>query len=131
MTMLAKMRRHMNWLKWSLAIVVLAFIIFYIPDFLSGGDGADAAAGDTIAVVEGDSITAAEFQRTYQAQVDAYRSAYGASMNEQLLKQLGIEQQILQQMVDERAALAEADRLDISVSDEEVRQRIFSFPAFQ
>ena len=29
-------------------------------------------------------------------------------MNDQLLKQLGIEQQILQQMVDERAALAEA-----------------------
>jgi len=52
-------------------------------------------------------------------------------MNEQLLKQLGIEQQILQQMVDERAALAEADRLGINVSDEEVRQRIFSMPAFQ
>ena len=29
-------------------------------------------------------------------------------MSEQLLKQLGIEQQILQQMVDEQAALAEA-----------------------
>ena len=32
-------------------------------------------------------------------------------MNEQLLKQLGVDQQILQQMVDERAALAEAERL--------------------
>ena len=52
-------------------------------------------------------------------------------MNDQLLKQLGVEQQILQQMVDERAALAEADRLKIRVSDEEVRQRIFAIPAFQ
>src|SRR5258705_5518900 len=52
-------------------------------------------------------------------------------MNDELLKQLGIEQQILQQMVDERAALAEADRLGIDVSDEEVRQRIFAMPAFQ
>src|SRR5262249_56318037 len=34
-------------------------------------------------------------------------------------------------MVDERAALAEADRLGITVSDDEVRQRIFSMPAFQ
>ena len=42
-------------------------------------------------------------------------------MNEQLLKQLGIDQQILQQLVDERAALAEAERLGIRVSDEEVR----------
>jgi peptidyl-prolyl cis-trans isomerase D len=34
-------------------------------------------------------------------------------------------------MVDERAALAEAERLGIKVSDEEVRQRIFAMPAFQ
>jgi peptidyl-prolyl cis-trans isomerase D len=130
MTMLAKMRRHMNWLKWSLGIVCLAFIIFYIPDFLRGS-GADAASGDTIARVEGRDITAAEFRRTYQAQLQAYRSAYGGNMSDQLLKQLGVEQQILQQMVDERAALAEADRLGIGVSDEEVRQHIFSLPAFQ
>src|SRR5947209_3360834 len=52
-------------------------------------------------------------------------------MSEQMLKQLGIEQQILQQLVEERAALAEADRLGIQVSDEEVRRRILSMPAFQ
>jgi peptidyl-prolyl cis-trans isomerase D len=34
-------------------------------------------------------------------------------------------------MVDERAALAEAERLGVTVSDEEVRQRIFAMPAFQ
>ena len=130
MTMLDQMRRHMGWLKWSLGLVVLAFVIFYIPDFLRGS-GADAASGDTIAKVEGREITAGDFRRTYQAQLQAYRNAYGANVSEQLLKQLGIEQQILQQMVDEQAALAESGRLGISVSDEEVRQRIFKTPAFQ
>jgi peptidyl-prolyl cis-trans isomerase D len=130
MTMLDRMRRHRDWLKWSLGLVCVAFVLFYIPDFLRG-TGADAASTDTIAKVEGHEITAGEFRRTYQAQLQAYRSAYGANMNDQLLKQLGIEQQILQQMVDERAALAEADRLGINVSDEEVRQRIFAMPAFQ
>ena len=130
MTMLDKMRRHKSWLKWSLGLVCLAFVIFYIPDFLRGS-GADAASGDTIARVEGREITAGEFRRTYQAQLQAYRAAYGANMSEQLLKQLGVEQQILQQLVEERAALAEADRLGIRVSDEEVRQRILSMPAFQ
>ena len=48
MTMLDRMRRHRDWLKWSLGLVCLAFVIFYIPDFLRG-TGADAAAGDTIA----------------------------------------------------------------------------------
>src|SRR5438132_9566340 len=130
MTMLDKMRRHKSWLKWSLGLVCLAFIIFYIPDFLRG-TGADAASGDTIARVGGHDITAGEFRRTYQAQLQAYRSAYGGQMSDQLLKQLGIEQQILAQMVDERASLAEADRVGVKVSDEEVRQRILSLPAFQ
>jgi len=130
MTMLDRMRRHRDWLKWSLGLVCVAFVLFYIPDFLRGS-GADAASGDTIAKVEGQEITTGEFRRTYQAQLQAYRSAYGANMSDQLLKQLGIEQQILQQMIDERAAIAEAGRLGIDVSDEEVRQRIVSLPAFQ
>src|SRR5260221_6042483 len=130
MTMLDRMRRHKSWLKWSLGLVCLAFVIFYIPDFLRGS-GADAASTDTVAVVEGQPIKAEEFRRTYQTQLQAYRSAYGNNMSEQLLKQLGIDQQILQQMVDERAALAEAERLGISISDEEVRQRILAMPAFQ
>ena len=33
MTMLDQMRRHMGWLKWSLGLVVLAFIIFYRVDW--------------------------------------------------------------------------------------------------
>ena len=130
MTMLDRMRRHRNWLKWSLALVCLAFVIFYIPDFLRGS-GADAASSDTIATVQGHEISADEFRRTYQAQLQAYRSAYGGNMSEQLLKQLGIENQILQQLVDERASLAEAERLGIQATDEEVRQRILTLPAFQ
>jgi peptidyl-prolyl cis-trans isomerase D len=130
MTMLDQMRRHMGWLKWSLGLVVLAFVIFYIPDFLRG-NAAGAALGDTVATVQGRDITAGDFRRTYDAQLQAYRNAYGGNVSEQLLKQLGIDQQILQQLVDQQAALVEADRLGIKASDEEVRQRIFSAPAFQ
>src|ERR1700729_2013215 len=80
MTMLDRMRRHRDWLKWSLGLVCVAFVLFYIPDFLHG-TGADAAAGDTIAKVEGQEITAGDFRRTYQAQLQQYRSADGASMS--------------------------------------------------
>jgi peptidyl-prolyl cis-trans isomerase D len=131
MTMLDQMRRHMGWLKWSLGLVVLAFVIFYIPDFLRGNNAAGAALGDTVATVQGREITAGEFRRAYDAQLQAYRNAYGGNVSEQLLKQLGIDQQILQQLVDQQAALVEAGRLGIKASDEEVRQRIFSAPAFQ
>src|SRR3954470_16803676 len=131
MTMLDRMRRHRNWLKWSLGLVCLAFVIFYIPDFLRGDVTGAAGASDPVARINGHDIKADEFRRSYQAQIQAYRAAYGGQMNDQLLKQLGIEQQILQQMVDERAALAEAERLGVKVSDEEVAQRIYAIPAFQ
>src|SRR5262245_28993345 len=117
MTMLDRMRRHRNWLKWSLGLVCLAFVIFYIPDFLRSG-ATDAAAVDTVAMVEGQPIRADEFRRTYQAQIQSYRAAGGGNISDQLLRQLGIDQQILQQMVDERAAVIEADRLGLRVSDE-------------
>jgi peptidyl-prolyl cis-trans isomerase D len=131
MTMLDQMRRHKGWLKWSLGLVVLAFVIFYIPDFLSGNVTTGINLGDTVATVEGHDITAGEFRRTYDTQLQAYRNAYGGGVSEDLLKQLGIDQQILQQLVDRRAALVEAERLGITASDEEVRQRILTVPAFQ
>ena len=56
MTMLDRMRRHRDWLKWSLGLVCVAFVLFYIPDFLRG-TGADAASGDTVAKVDGHEIT--------------------------------------------------------------------------
>ncbi len=134
MTMLDRMRRHKGWLKWSLALVVLAFIVFYIPSFLDDptivGAGI-AAPGEVVAEVDGQDLTVAEFRRRYNAQIQAYRQAYGSSMSDQLLRQLGIEQQILQQMIDEQAALREAERQGIVVSDEELAQQIFSIPGLQ
>jgi peptidyl-prolyl cis-trans isomerase D len=129
MTMLDRMRRHRNWLKWSLALVVLAFILLYIPDFLRGSNG--AGMNDALATVDGRDITVNQFRIAYQRQMQQYRAAYGANMDERMLKQLGIDQRIVQQLVEEEAAMSEARRLGISASDEEVTQRIVAIPAFQ
>ncbi len=128
--MLDRMRRHRGWLKWSLALVVLAFIFLYVPDFLDNPN-AGAAPFDVLASVDGRDITAGEFQRLYRQQIDGYRRAYGANLNDSLLKQMGIDQRILQQMIDEEAALAEADRLGIETTDGELRARILSLPSFK
>jgi peptidyl-prolyl cis-trans isomerase D len=132
MTMLDRMRRHRAWLKWSLALVVLAFVVFYIPDFLHLRDqAADGTPGRAVATVGDRMITAADFTRVYNMQMQAYRNAYGGSMNPQMLKQLGIDRQILQQLIDEEASAAEAARLGITASDAEVRERIVRMPVFQ
>ena len=129
MTMLDRMRRHKNVLKWSLVLVVLAFIALYIPASNDSANG--AGLNDAVATVEGQEVTVGQFRRAYARQMDAYRSAYGASMDERLLRQLGIDQRIVQQLIEEEISLAEAKRLGITASDEEVRQRILAIPAFQ
>jgi len=130
MTMLDRMRRHKGWLKWSLAIVVVSFILLYIPSFLSEGPNG-ASNNSVVADVEGREITAQQFRRVYQAQIASYRQQYGGNIDERLLKQLGIDQRIVQQMIQEEVSLAEANRLGIKASDAEVRERILSIPAFQ
>jgi peptidyl-prolyl cis-trans isomerase D len=132
MTMLDRMRRHKGWLKWSLGLVVLTFIAFYVPSFLdTTGTVGVASATDVVATVEGHDISGLDFQRRYQNQVQSYQQSYGAGVNERLLRQLGIDQQILQQMVDEQAALTEAERQGLRVSDEELAQQIFAIPGLQ
>src|SRR5918995_2171885 len=129
MTMLDRMRRHKGWLKWSLALVVLTFVVFYIPDFLTTSTG--AAPSEVLAEVEGEPITVGAFTRRYNAQVNAYRNAYGGQINDQLIKQLGIDRQILNQLVDEEAMVAESKKQGITVSDVEIRERILALPGFQ
>ncbi len=73
MTMLDRMRRHKGWLKWSLALVVLTFVVFYIPDFL-GPDPSMVPTGDRLATIDSQAISVADFRRRYMAQVQAYRS---------------------------------------------------------
>jgi peptidyl-prolyl cis-trans isomerase D len=128
--MLDRMRRHRGWLKWSLAIVVVSFILLYIPSFLDDPTQG-AASNAVVADVDGREITAAHFRRVYQQQMMQYRQSYGANIDERLLKQLGIDQRIVQQLIQEEASLAEARRLGVKASDAEVRERILALPAFQ
>ncbi len=130
MTMLDRMRRHKAWLKWSLGLVCVTFVLVYIPSFVTP-QGASAAPNAVVASVEGRDIEVRDFQRAYNQQVQAYRQAYGGEINDQMLRQLGVEQRVLGQLIDTEAVLAEADRLGIEVSDAELRERIVRLPAFQ
>ena len=132
MTMLDRMRRHKNWLKWSLAVVVLTFVLLYIPDFVqTTPTGVGAGPREVIAEVNGRPLTAGDFQQRYLAQMQSYRTQFGGSVSDQLLRQLGVDQQILSQMIDEVVGLIEAERNGLEVSDDELAQQIFSIPGLQ
>ena len=89
MTMLDRMRRHKGWLKWSLALVILTFAFFFVPS--NGVTTAGLSPDQPIAEIEDQTVTVAQFQRRYSAQLQAYRNAYGGQISEQMLRQLGID----------------------------------------
>src|SRR5262245_49474626 len=130
MTMLDRMRRHKNWLKWSLALVVLTFVVFYIPSFLRT-DTSAANTGDRVATVGSRTIGVNDFRRRYTAQVNAYRSSYGGQLSDAILQQMQVPQQVLQQMIEENAEVLEAEKMGIRVNDEEVRRQIMAIPSLQ
>jgi peptidyl-prolyl cis-trans isomerase D len=129
MTMLDRMRRHKGWLKWSLALVVLTFVVFYIPGFLNGSSG-QGMPGEAVAKVEGHPITVRDFTTQLNRRMQMFRGQ-GGNISDQMLKQLGIDRQVLTELIDEQAMLAEANRLGLTVNDAEVKAQILNFPAFQ
>jgi peptidyl-prolyl cis-trans isomerase D len=127
--MLDRMRQHRAWLQWSLVIVVISFVALYIPSCLQMR-GVGAMSTDTLAVVEGRTITMGQYNREYNRQLAQVRAAYG-QLDERMIKQLGLSQRMIQQLVDNEAVLAEASRLGIKVSDEELKQRLLRMPELQ
>ena len=131
MTMLDRMRRHKTWLKWSLGLVVVTFVLLYVPSFLDPAAGTGANSNDAIATVDGRRITVGTFQRLYQQQMASVQQAYGGQLTSEMIQQLGIPQRVVQQMIDEEAMIVEAARLNLTVTDAELRERILRMPGFQ
>jgi len=128
--MLDQMRRHKGWLKWSLGLVVLAFIAI-IPGVSMSPVTDPTLPSNVIARVGEHEISLLQFQQIYMQQLNNYRLQSGGDVSEEILRSLGIDRQILQQLIDEYAAITEAERLGFVVGDAEVRQRIVTLPQLQ
>ena len=122
------MRRHRRWLFGFLWLVIITFIVLYIPAFR--GDQ-EQGLGLTVAQVADRKITLGEYQRSYQRLRQMYQSLYQGRMNDEMRRRLGLEEQALQGLVDERILLLEAERLGIRVDDEMLKQRVAADPEFQ
>ena len=130
MTMLDQMRQHKGWLKWSLGLVVLAFIAI-IPGVSMSPMTDPTLPSNVIARVGDHEISLLQFQQIYMQQLNNYRLQSGGDVSEEILRSLGIDRQILQQLIDEYAAITEAERLGLVVGDAEVRERIITLPQLQ
>jgi len=108
-----------------LAPLILGLVAYLIPGLPGGvwGTGVDSAPLATVGKVD---IPAATFKSQYQRFLRNNRLPY----DRQFLKTLQIDQQILKQLIDKELISAEAKRLGIDATANEIQQKVLSLPYF-
>ncbi len=128
--MLKTMRESFHHLKWTLFAVIIVFILGFV--FWTGGSP-DGQREDrsVIARIGGQPISSAEFDRQYRSEVDRYRQMYQQGLSPEMLRALNMPRRVLDNMIDQRLLLEAAQKMRLSVSDEELFRAIAALPYFQ
>ncbi len=124
--MLRLMRKKTgSWfIKILLGAIVVVFVFWGVGSFR-------AQRGGRVALVNGDQITQDEYREAYNNLIEQLRQRFGNNLNEEMIKMLQVRKQALNQLIDNRLLVQEAQRLKFRVSDKELAGAIMAIGAFQ
>jgi len=111
--------------SWLIKIILGAIIVVFV--FWGIGNFKESKANQ-IAVVNDDLISGEEYQDAYNRLVERYRQ-FGAELNEEMVKRL--EKQAIDNLIDQRLLLQEAQHLNFRVSEDELAAAIMKTEVFQ
>jgi peptidyl-prolyl cis-trans isomerase D len=113
-----------NWIiKIFLGIIVVVFVFLGVGSMNSSRDKSVASVNDIPISVE-------EFQYAYRNLVEQMRTRFQDNLTDDLLKALNVRQQALNSLIEDKLMLAQADALDIVVTDSELQESILAIEAF-
>lgn len=124
--MLNVMRRNAG--SWIIKIV-LALIIIVFAFWGVGSYG--EMRRNRVAIVDSHTITRLDFAGTYNNMLQQLRDNYGNELNDEIVKSLQLEKQAVTQLINRQVLMQAATNLGLLVSDEELRQSIYTMPVFQ
>ncbi len=124
--MLDLMRKNAG--TWMVKFILGAIIVVFA--FWGVGSYREQSV-NRVAVVNGDVIPTSEFQKVYNNILERMRQRFGNSLNDDLIETLQIRKQALNQVIDQKLLIIEAERLGFRVSDEELAGAITKIGAFQ
>jgi len=128
--MLKMMRDNFQQLKWALLAVVAAFVIgFVYVDMGLGGAGQQKQADRAYAArVNGETISYRDFDRALYYTEKNYEQMYRQPLSNEMVQAMGLPQQVVDSLVDQRLLLQQARRLHLNATPEEVRKKILEIP---
>lgn len=113
------------------SIFLVGAVVVVMAMFGIGGMNEGPISGGVAAVVNGEVITARDFQYALEAQINQFRARFGGQFDERLVYQFGIPQRTLEQMIQMKLLSQQATRLEIIVPDKELADYIRSLPYYQ
>jgi peptidyl-prolyl cis-trans isomerase D len=115
-----------SWIvKLLFGIIIIVFVFFY------GYSGTRNEKDTVLASVGDKKITIADYQEEYKNQLQFYRSIYQGQITDEMIRQMGLKQKALENLIDREILLQEAEKKNIQASPEEIRKSIMESPVFQ
>jgi len=84
-----------------------------------------------VATVAGVPISLQEYEDAYRRTYESYQNIFKDQFTPELVKQLDLKHTVLNQLIDEQLWRLTAERLGLSVTDEELTAQLVKIPAFQ
>ena len=103
----------------------LSFGIWGIADVFRGG------TSDVLASVGDKKITGEEYRRAFDRQVRVFSQQQGVQITPDQARAIGLDRQVLAQLLQEASLDAQAAKLGLAISDAMIAERITSNKAFQ
>ncbi|CAO97549.1 Peptidyl-prolyl cis-trans isomerase D [Erwinia tasmaniensis Et1/99] len=115
-------------LKIILGLIILSFVLTGVGGYLTGG------SGDYAAKVNGQEISRAQLERAFSSERARQQQMLGEQFsvlasNEGYMQQM--RQQTLSQLIDEVLLTQYAKDIGLTIGDDQIKQAIFTQPAFQ
>ena len=116
----------------SQSIFIQALVVIIALVFVFWGVGTNISNDrDTAITVNKEEISFQEFQQSYDQTVAGYRRQFGDSLSDDLLKGLGIKQQVVNQLIQATLLRQGIRAMGISVTPVEIQSTVQNMPQFQ
>ena len=129
--MISSMREYFRSLKFILVIIILAFIGTSVVYFGTNALSGSANRANAVATVNGEEIPVERYRRLQSALVAQYERATKQRMTAELAERLGLNQQVLNDLITDAVVVQGAEREGVRVSDDELRTQIQGMNEFQ
>ena len=129
--MISSMREYFRSLKVILVIIILAFIATTVVYFGSSAISGSTGRTNAVGTVNGEEIPAERYQRMQANLVEQYERAAKQRMTPELAERLGINQQVINELVNDAVVVQTAAREGVRITDNELRAFIQGMKEFQ